>query len=185
MFFCKKMINKKLIIGICIAAICGVALSMIVRHLTELRLQVPDENGESKELCYYTDEFIEDCYTDYRVIGRKVTSNDLTSSGVQGVYKDCDLAHNHTELGKLSGVYILNAYLGNGGVVQYTIDSQVSEGNMRIVITDQDNRILYDVPIDEKATISFEAEKDAEYYVKLVGESAKVSLEMWRSTVNP
>ena len=176
-------IKKNLVIFGCITTLILGASLFSTRFLNELEMQIPDKNGANKELCHFSDEDIENCYTDYRVIKRKVFNEECNTSGIQGRYEDCDSNYNHTALGKLSGIYILNAYLGTGATVQYTIESQVSAGNLRIVITNEHNQILYDVPIDEKATVSFDAAKDATYYVKLIGESAKVSLELWRRTV--
>ena len=142
--------------------------------------QIPDENGESKELCHFSDEDIEACYADYRIIGRSVQSKGMGDSHVKGRLEEFDCSYSCTSFGKFSGIYILNAYLADGESVAYTIDSEVLEGNLRIVITDEENQILYDVPIDQKVTLSVETEKNATYCVKLVGESAKVKLELFR-----
>ena len=104
--------------------------------------QIPDENGESKELCHFSDEDIEACYADYRIIGRSVQSKGMGDSHVKGRLEEFDCSYSCTSFGKFSGIYILNAYLADGESVAYTIDSEVLEGNLRIVITDEENQIL-------------------------------------------
>lgn len=174
-------LKRILIVGIIAFVFVLFAISFVLRHSQEIDAQIPDENGESKELCRLTNADIEGCYTDYRIIGRSVYNKGLGDSNVKGRYEDFDSTYCRVSLGKLSGVYITNAYLADGGTVTYTVDAEVIEGNFRIVITDEQNKILYDVPIDEKTEISFETVENATYYVKLIGESAKIKLELWRT----
>lgn len=176
---------KKLAICIIIIIIISIVVILFVaRFLKELSMQIPDTNGINKELCYLSDLDIESCYTDYRAIKRNVYNEHANKSGIQGRYEQFDCEYTRSSFGKLSGIYILNAYLGDGDNVSFTIDSKVKKGNLRIVITDEFNRILYDIPIDETAEVSFKTVKDATYYVKLIGESANISVELWRTEVD-
>ena len=175
---------------ICIIVLISILLSVfsavlfIRRHQQELALQLEDKNGDSKELCLITDEMIEEYTEDYRIIKRHVSTKSKNPSGVKGVFEECDCEYIKTKTGMLSGVYICNAYLGDGNELEYTIDSKVLSGNLKIVITDEDNKILYEVPIDSKETVSFVTEKSKIYYVKFVGESAELDITLLRNVNN-
>lgn len=178
-----KTIWWTVIISFLVIVMVGVvAYLCISRHRYEVSLQIKDKNGESKELCVVTDGIIRDCIEDYRMIGKHIRSRGKSESGVTGKYINRDNSYTKIEIGMLSGIYICNAYLGNGDRVKYVIDSQVNSGNFRIIITDDGSNILYDIPIDEKQEVSFVAEASQLYYVKLVGESANIHIELWRET---
>lgn len=179
-----KFTKKKIIM---IAILCAVAIVILARavflikkHQEELALQIEDINGDSKELAVITDEVIEQWTEDYRTIMRRVFRRGDDPSGVEGKFKDYDYTEIENEIGKLSGIYVCTAYKGKGREVTYTIDSKVLEGNLRIVITNEENDIMYDVPIDSKETVTFVAEENKIYYVKFVGESAKLDITVTR-----
>lgn len=141
-----------------------------------------DINGENKALAKITNEMIENTEYEYLVNGNKNSSKG-EKSGVEGKYSDYDYSYVKNDIEKLSGIYISNTYLGNGYEIRYTISSNVKEGNFKIVITDDSNKILYDVPIDQTVKISFVTELGKLYFVKYVGESAKVSVEIKRNSI--
>ena len=176
-----KGIKKILIIGALLLVILACAFAFAWKHQYELSMQFPDQNGESKELCSITREMIEQYTEDYRSIRRNVVSKGLKSSGVTGYYEDCDNDYTKTKIGLLSGIYVCNAYLGNGENVQYVIDSTVFEGNLLIALTDENDKILYEIPNDQVYELSFQTELGKIYYLKFIGESAHIDVEVQRN----
>ena len=176
--------RKKIIIIISIVSVLIMiffsAFRIIVRHKQIFSEQVEDTNGDSKELCYLTDEMIETQFESYHSYKYHYYRKGLNASGVEGKYEDCDVEYVETKFGMISGIYVSNAFLGDGNKVSYRIKSRVDKGNMRIVITDDYGKILYDVPIDTDYTLDFVSEKGETYYVKFVTESAKIKVEIWR-----
>ena len=71
--------------------------------------------------------------------------------------------------------------MANGNIVKYTVDSFVKSGNLRIVITNENNKILYDVPIDTTHYVEFPTVEGEIYYMKLVGESANIVVSVTRN----
>lgn len=173
-------IKKILIIGTSLLVILACAFAFAWKYQYELSMQFPDQNGESKELCLITREMIEKYTEDYRSIRRNVISKQTNSSGVSGDYEDCDNEYTKTKIGLLSGIYVCNAYLGNGEKVQYVIDSTVFEGNLLIALTDENNKILYEIPNDQVYEVSFQTELGKVYYLKFIGESAHIDVEIQR-----
>lgn len=179
-------LKRKILLTICISLcvcvfISAIAIVFIKRHKYELSLQFEDTNGEIKTPALITDEMINDYFEDYRAIMRSVRSKNKNKSGVVGKYEDCDRSHIETKIKMLSGIYVSNAYLGKGADVTYTIDSSVKSGNFRIIITDEDSNILYDIPIDQEYTLTFFAEEGQHYYVKFVAESAEIRVVIKRT----
>ena len=180
-----KTKHKVLIVSIivfCIVVGCLVIFQM--RYMQEMAMQLEDKNGDDKALCILTDNDIKDITHEYRSLKRQVQSKGLNTSGVSGFFEDYDNDYTKTTIGTLSGIYVCNAVKGSGSLVRYIIDSTVYSGNFRIVITDEDNNILVDVPIDSKETVEIKTERDKDYYVKFVAESANFEAEVWR-TIEP
>ena len=177
-----KTMNKKTILIISAGTILLAIAVVVIILFVQTSNHIEDLNGEDRALSTITEEYIESKTMDYIATRKSVTSKGLSSSGVFGKFEKVDNKYSKTEIGKLSGIYVGNAYLGKGGTVSYVIESRVSEGNFKIVITDETNKILYDIPIDQRYEISFVADLDKTYYVKLVGESAKIKVEIWRES---
>ena len=178
--------KRKTILIICIVIfacilISAIAIAFMKRHEYELSLQIDDINGDTKAPAQITDEMVNNYFEDYRAIMRRVTSKKENTSGVVGRYEDCDRSYIQTKIKMLSGIYVSHAYLGKGADVTYTISSSVKSGNFRIVITDDDCNILYDIPIDQEYTLTFFAEKDQHYYVKFIAESAEIKVVIKRT----
>lgn len=148
------------------------------------KMQISDLNGDDKSLSQITDEMIEENSYDqeYYVLHRKVVAKgSRSSSGITGKLSDKDYPYIYTDFGKISGIYIGNAYLGAGKEVTFSVDSTVSSGNLKIVLTNSDGKILYVIPIDSKESLTFFAETDEVYYLKYVAESAKATISVKRS----
>ena len=168
--------------------LCSVA--MIVVHIVHRyqyyeKMQLPDLNGNDKSLSQITEQMIEENGYDqeYYALNRKViTKGTRSSSGITDHFADKDYPYLYTKFNKISGIYIGNAYLGEGKEVTFSVESSVVSGNLRIVLTNFDGKILYDVPIDTKATLTFFAESNEVYYLKYIAESAKTTIEVTRTT---
>ena len=180
--------NKKfvpiVIVTILVVFVMVIVFKLTITHIQYEKRQIQDTNGDSKELCYFTNDLIENSewMQNYDAIRRTVRSKGSTSSsGVAGHYAEKDKPYISVSFGKISGIYVGNAYLGNDANVTFEVKSTVEDGNFRIVITDENNRILYDIPIDQKADLTFFAESGKTYYLKYIAESAKVTVEVWRS----
>jgi hypothetical protein len=180
-------VSKKKIIIVLVVALCVVAcasssiVAFVKRHNQELSLQLKDTNGDINELCYLTEDDISDITEDYRAIKKIVETKGQNTSGIKGQYSDCDCNYVKTKIGMLSGIYICNAYLGDGNEVTYTIDSQLKSGNLKIIITDKSNNVLYDIPVGSSQTVSFVAKNSEVYYVKFVAESADLDITVERN----
>ena len=176
------MSGTKKKIGLVIAIIAVIILAIIVRLVFKMQSEkIPDTNGESKELCSIDDAFIES-YTDwYSIIKHSVKRDTSVKSGIKGTYADMDCCYLQESFGSLSGIYICNAYLASEDEVKYMVTSTVSSGNLRIVVTDINNKILYDVPIDTTHQFAVETIAGETYYLKLVGESADIEVMVSRS----
>jgi len=176
----KKYKGIVIVLVLCIL-MAGSVFAFYQRYQYELSFQFKDTNGSDKSLCFITDEMIseraEECY----IIRRKVTTKGESTSGVSGKYEEFDNDYAKTKTKMLSGIYISNVYLGDGKQVTYKFVATVHSGNFKIVITDHTRKILHVIPIDQESQTTFFAEKDTTYFVKFVGESAEIEVEMWRS----
>ena len=165
-----------------VVAILLIAGIWIAKHSYEMSMHFEDKNGDNdKSLALITDEMINRYIEDYRAYKRHVSRKTDNEVRISGDYEECDRSFIETKIGKLSGIYVCNAYKGIGKDITYKINSTVKSGNFRIVITDEECNILYDIPIDRKHELTFFAEKDQCYYVKFIGESAEIDVTVERT----
>ena len=177
----KKKLSKRVAIMVSIIVILFVVIiGSLLKYKYELSMQFEDTNGDDKTVVKITDEMINKYFEDYRSIKRHVVRKKENDVRISGQYEECDRSYIKTKIGCLSGIYVCNAYMGIGKDVTYSFDSHVEKGNMRIIITDKDSNILYEVPIDQQYEISFMAEDAQEYYVKFIAESAKFEVVVER-----
>ena len=141
--------------------------------------QIPDSNGDNKELCYLTDEMIKHNTQNYYAIRISVLGKG-DPSGVKGHFEKQDKEYTKTKIHSLSGFFVCNAFLGTGNPQKLTIDSTVYSGNLKIVVTDEENNILFQVPIDETYELTMPTQDGKVYYVKLIAESAKLVVSVDR-----
>ena len=177
-----KKIPTIVLIILAVPVTVGLMIGFVAWRISVMaNSQIEDINGDSKELAVITDEDIEaheyGCVT--YMSGWSTTGS--KASGVQGDYEEYDNENSRFTAKKMSGIGTVNAYLGNGADVTYVFESTVSRGNFRIVITDEDGKIIQTVPIDQKATVTISTQADKLYFVKYVGESAEIQVEMWRT----
>lgn len=156
-------------------------IRLLVKRAQVTEAQIPDTNGESKELCRITDEHIEQTTEWSDMIKHRRTYDSSNKSGVKNAFEDKDVCYSRETAKSFSGVYICNAFLSSGRSVKYTVDSKVNSGNLKIVITDESNKILYNVPIDTTHYVELPTQEGQIYYVKLVGESADMVVSVNRN----
>ncbi len=144
-------------------------------------MQVEDTNGDDKTPVYITDELIKKHFEDYRIIRRNVSSKKDNEVRISGKFEDCDRSYIKTKTGMLTGIYVCNAYKGVDKNVTYKFMSSIKSGNFRMVITDEECNILYDIPIDQEYELTFFAENEKCYYVKFIGESAEIDVTIERT----
>ena len=178
--------KKKIIIAVvilCAVVIIGVGIYRTVKGLSEAEsMQIEDTNGaEDKTLCHITDRMIEGCWEDYYSIRSQNSRQGKNASGVDNQYEEKDNYYSKTTFQKLSGVYICNSYKGDGNEAVFEVHSKVTQGNLRIVVTDEENVIIGEIPIDCEYRYLLPTKEGKIYYVKLVGESAELSVELWRN----
>lgn len=142
---------------------------------------IEDSNGESKELAVITDSDIQEGAYGSLFFMSSHESKGHNTSGVRGKYEDEDNDYSRLSAKKFSGIKTANVCKGTGADVTFTVEATVTNGNFKIVIMDEDNQILHVVPIDEKTTVTVSTEADKLYFVKYVGESAEINVELWRS----
>ena len=174
-------LKRIIIIIVCIIIFLAIVGGWVGKHLYELSMQFDDLNGDDKSLAIITDDMINRYFEDYRAIRRTVSSKTNNEIRISGKYEDCDRSYVKTQIGMLSGIYISNAYKGIDANVTYKIESSVKSGNLKIVITDEDNNILHDIPIDQKYEVTFFAYENKCYYVKFIGESADINIIIERT----
>lgn len=175
-------IKKKFVLVLLICLIiASIIFVFVARHQYELSLQLPDNNGKNKSLCIITNEMIESYTEEYNAIKSSVLSKGSNSSNLSGVFEDCDNEYSKLKFGMLTGVYVANACLGNGNNIVYTIHSTVNSGNFKMVITDEANKILQEIPIDGEYSVTIPSESGKTYYFKLVGERANVEVAVTRA----
>lgn len=177
----KKRIILILIIVAVVAILVANVIKITVGYNNAINSQIPDTNGDSKVLCSIDSAYIESVTSEFDILKHNWSKDSSAKSGVAGKYAEKDVVYSRETAESLSGVYVCNAYKATGKTVQYTVDSVVNSGNLRIVFTDSQNKILHDIPIDQTYNFEFDTVNGEVYYLKLVGESANITVRVMRS----
>ena len=162
-------------------AVVAVLVKIAAGYNSASSAQIPDTNGDSKVLCSIDSAYIESVTSEFDILKHNCSKDSSAKSGVAGKYAEKDVVYSRETAESLSGVYVCNAYKATGKTVQYTVDSVVNSGNLRIVVTDSQNKILYDIPVDGTYHLEFDTVNGEVYYLKLVGESANITVRVMRS----
>ena len=176
---------KKIIIGVFIlAGVLTVVLAAVIlslNHRDIMSKQIEDINGEDTALCVITDEMIESWTANYDIYKEKTVIKRDIQSGVEGKYAEFDGNEVFFKTKIFTGVFVLNSYLANDDSVTFRVDSKIIKGNSRIVLTDEESRILCDVPVNQEYTFSYATEEGKIYYLKIVGESTECNVSVFRN----
>lgn len=123
--------------------------------------QVEDTNGEDDySLVKYSDEDITKKSSSYSALGlikKNIGSNKSISAS------------------KFSGIYTIETVDLSSGTLVFSIESELTSGNFRIVIV-KDGSIVEDAELNKTDTIEI-TNANGKYILKIVGESAKFSVK--------
>lgn len=123
--------------------------------------QIEDTNGES--------DFTIETISDKKIISRS-SSNFIANSVTNKIGSNTSI-----KVGKFSGVKELETTRVSNQTLTYEIESNCTYGNFRIVIV-HNSEIIRDVAINSSEIITIN-NANGTYYLKIVGESAKFSLD--------
>lgn len=182
--------RKYLLILIPIVAVIILFAILVVNYILTVinkavESQIDDINGDDKSLAVISDELIEQTEAEYDIFKKHILNVNTESSGVKGQYKEYDNDFSEISTKMLSGVWIVNAYNGDGKELIYEIKSEVISGNLKIIFTDESNKILKEIPIDSDFEFNFSTQEGTIYYIKLVGESAEIKCKIYRNGYKP
>ena len=112
---------------------------------------------------------------------RRLKSNGIIDIAIEELLKKSNFDRDALKIRCNVNSYIPMVEKAVGDTVKYTVASVVNSGNLRIVITDENNKIIYDVPIDTTHYIELNTISGHIYYLKLVGESANIVVTITRN----
>ena len=186
------MKSRKLLLLLSISAVVLIVLFVVllVNYISAVigkavDEQIDDINGDDKSLAVISDELIEQTDADFTILKKHILNVNTESSGVKGKYKKYDNDFSEISTKMLSGVWIVNSYKADGKDLTYQIESEVKSGNLKIIFTDESNKILKEIPIDSDFEFNFSTEEGTIYYIKLVGESAELKCKIYRNGYKP
>lgn len=123
--------------------------------------QVEDTNGEDDySLVKYTDGDITNKSSSYSALG--LLENNIGSN-------------KSISASKFSGIYTIDTIDVSSGTLVFSIESELTAGNFRIVIV-KDGSIVDDAELNKTDTIEI-VNANGKYVLKVVGESAKFSVK--------
>ncbi len=73
---------------------------------------------------------------------------------------------------KCSGKVIVQLTYGKTDVIKFTVDPKLTQGNLRIVLLDQEYNILHDFSTHQKSSFEVSDAKGKEFEIRAIGESA-------------
>ena len=102
-------------------------------------------------------------------------------SGIIGEFSERDSERAKVRFSRLTGTYVCNAYLGNGNAVDYNLWVEYKSGELRIILTDENGKIIFELTPKARSGVSFIAKHSETYYLKIAGNKAYVDVRLERS----
>ena len=157
---------------------CGCAL--IYDKITK---EIKDQNGEDTSLAVIDDSDIcsefSNCYC--AIFFRTLDGEHSYPEGTDEAYLLSDGANAKVDARTpLSGVVGAQITYGKTDTISFTVTSELSKGNLRIVLIDrQDYSIVHDFNVNGTETFELTNALDREYEIRIAGESTifKVSVD--------
>lgn len=110
----------------------------------------------------------------------------FSSSGSKS-YSDEDYDYTHdadfikfSANSPLSGVAILQLTYGTEDTITFDVECERTEGNVRIVLLDENLNIVYDFDVAQRSSYTVNDAKGKEFEIRVAGESAKFTVNVAR-----
>ncbi|MBQ7336961.1 MAG: hypothetical protein IJW40_00740 [Clostridia bacterium] len=176
------MIYKKLCFAL-VAVLLLFSLPGCSLIISKITTDVADTNGpDDHSLAHFDDAYIcsddADCYCatyGFRPEGEASYTD-------KEYWHDADQTYAHA-MSPLSGVTLLQLTYGRESIIRFTVTPTRTEGNLRIVLLDENQTIIHDFSIEESSTYEVTDVKDHEYEILAVGESALFEITVTREFV--
>ena len=150
----------------------------------KLTLDTKDTNGEDDfSLAVFGDkEICEENNKSYcAVYGFNPTGE--SSDPNEEIRHDADTTE-ASALSPFSGVAVLQVTYGKEDTVIFTVECERSQGNLRIVLLDENFHIIHDFDVSETSDYTVIDAKDKTFQIRVAGESAKFEIKVSREFVS-
>ena len=169
---------KKSLVAICLilSVLCFSSCSMMI---SKIKYEIKDKNGSDTSLAVLTDHDIcENAHLFYCLIngstsdGENSFPEDHPEKELSEYFYDRDQTRMMTDT-VFSGVEVLQATYGKSDKITFTVTSELTKGNLRIVLIDYKTlTILYDFEVGTTDSFTVTDALDKEYEIRAAGESA-------------
>ncbi|MGN0988728.1 MAG: hypothetical protein ACI4N6_00285 [Eubacteriales bacterium] len=142
----------------------------------KLKVEIKDKNGDDTALAVLSDEDI--CAEDHRfycfVYGYAVDGVRSDPSGSDD-YFDNDSVEAFAKT-PYSGVSVIMRTYGRSDTIQFFVNSELTTGNLRIVLLDEHRQIIYDFAVGKDDSYTVTDALDKVYEIRIAGESAEFDI---------
>ncbi len=153
--------------------------------MSKATTEVEDTNGpDDHSLAYFDDEYICSADSDCYCVVYGFTPEGEASYSDGEYWHDADRTHAVAST-PLSGVTVLQMTYGLEDTIRFTVTPVRTEGNLRIVLLDENYQIIHDFSIEESSTHEISGAKGKTYEILAVGESALFEVSVTREFVSP
>ena len=139
-------------------------------------LEIPDENGEeSYSLAVLTEKEIcaEEPKYSCRVFGVGIDENAENANASARITAEAKSA--------FSGVAVLQKTQCDADKVTFTVNCERTAGNLRVVLLDENMRVVHDFAVGESSSFTLENASGKSFELRVAGESAEFSITSERA----
>ena len=172
--------KTKRILSILLALAMAVGLCGCTVIHGKLKVEIKDKNGDDTGLAVIKDSDI--CANDYEsycfVYG--YSGDNVTS--MPGEDDDFQDNSNVEVMAKTpySGVGVIMRTYGRDDTINFTVTSELTKGNLRIVLLDEDMQIIHDFALGGEDSFTVTGALGKVYEIRIAGESAEFTIEASR-----
>ena len=173
--------NFRKITAFLLAALLAFSLSSCTLIVGKFKTEIKDSNGEEdSSLAVLTGgDVCADNFETYCVIYGFAPSGEKSYSGEEQ-WHDADKTEAEA-LTAFSGVALLQATYGKEDKVKFTVTCARSAGNLRIVLIDEQGKIIHDFATEGTSELELTGALGKEYEIRVAGESAKFNVTVERT----
>ena len=159
-------------------SLCGCLL------IDKFTVEKKDINGEEDySLAIFTDEDICEVRNKTYCIGYGYSPKGEKSFTDEDYWQDADRASAETWT-TFSGTAVLQVTYGKTNLIEFAVECERTEGNLRIVLLNENYEIIHDFSIEEASSFIVENASGKTYQIRVTGESAKFTVDVAREFIN-
>ena len=176
------MLKRVLLMLLCFCIVFSFSACGLL--INKFKLETKDLNGDDDySLVVFTEDDICNETCDAYCVIYGLNTSGGTSYQDEEYLHDADVVKADAQ-SPFSGVALLQTTYGTHNTITFTVACERTKGNVKIVLLDENAKIIHDFSITEKSSFTVTNVMGRSFEIRVAGESAKFEVEVLREFSN-